>query len=104
MVRVIVKPMRQICLSPNLSQWPEVAKNIVEQYQDSFEDRTDEGEIMGSRHFTWCSQLKTRVDNLNKNNTLARLKKPKRPAAMVENSQPVSSRKGAKTDSYGCIN
>uniref|UniRef100_UPI003AAB2257 uncharacterized protein n=1 Tax=Centroberyx gerrardi TaxID=166262 RepID=UPI003AAB2257 len=104
MVRVIVDAMREICVYPSLSQCAVVAKSIIEQYPDSFEDLTDEGDRMGSGHFTLCSQLKTRVDNLNRNNTLARLRIPKRPAVTVENSQPALSRKCARTDSYGCIN
>ncbi|KAK7157098.1 hypothetical protein R3I94_006995 [Phoxinus phoxinus] len=104
MVRVTVDAMREICLNPTLSQCAVVAMSIIEQYPDCFEDRTDEGDRMGSGHFTLCSQFKTRLDNLNRNNTLARLRKPKRPAVTVENSLPVPSRKCAKTDSYGCIN
>ncbi|CAM4512269.1 unnamed protein product [Leuciscus chuanchicus] len=104
MVRVTVDAMREICLNPTLSQCADVALSIIEQYPDCFEDRTDEGDRMGSGHFTLCSQFKTRIDNLNRNNTLARLRKPKRPAVAVENSLPVPSRKCAKTDCYGCIN
>lgn len=104
MVRVTVDAMREICLNPTLSQCAVVAMSVIEQYPDCFEDRTDEGDRMGSGHFTLCSQFKTRLDNLNRNNTLARLRKPKRPAVTAENSLPVPSRKCAKTDSYGCIN
>uniref|UniRef100_A0A3B3RGX0 Uncharacterized protein n=1 Tax=Paramormyrops kingsleyae TaxID=1676925 RepID=A0A3B3RGX0_9TELE len=86
MVRVIVDAIREMCLNPTLSQCAVVAKSIIEQYPNSFEDRTDGGDRMGSGYFTLCSQLKTRVDNLNRNNTLARLRKPKRPAATVEYS------------------
>ena len=61
---------------------------------------------MGSGHYTLCQQLKSRVDNLNRNNTLARMRKERRPAvtpaATADNSEP--ARKCAKTDSYGCIN
>jgi len=104
MVRVTVDAMREICLNPTLSQCAVVARSITEKYPDCFEDRTDEGDRMGSGHFTLCSQFKTRIDNLNRNNTLARLRKSKRPAVTVDNSLQVPSRKCAKTDSYGCIN
>ncbi|XP_067283842.1 uncharacterized protein [Pseudorasbora parva] len=105
MVRVTVDAMREICLNPTLNQCASVAMSIIAQYPDCFEDRTDEGDRMGSGHFTLCSQFKTRLDNLNRNNTLARLRKPKRTAVTEENSLPVQSRaKCAKTDSYGCIN
>lgn len=43
------------------------------------------------------------MDNLNRNNTLARLRKPKRPAD-TNDVHPAQLEKVAKTDSYGCIN
>ncbi|CAL8236235.1 unnamed protein product [Boreogadus saida] len=106
MVRMMVDEMRQHCLNPTLSQCAFIAKGIIEKYPNSLQDRTEEGEKMGSGHYTLCQQLKSRVDNLNRNNTLARLRKERRPAvtpaATAGNSEP--ARKCAKTDSYGCIN
>ena len=106
MVRMMVDEMRQHCLNPTLSQCAFIAKGIIEKYPNSLQDRTEEGEKMGSGHYTLCQQLKSRVDNLNRNNTLARMRKERRPAvtpaATAGNSEP--ARKCAKTDSYGCIN
>ncbi|ROL54946.1 hypothetical protein DPX16_23865 [Anabarilius grahami] len=103
MVRITVDAMREKCLNPTWSQCTVIAKSVVDKYPGSFEDRTDEGDRMGNGYFTLSSQLKNRVDNLNRNNTLARLRKPKRPAD-TNDVHPAQPEKVEKTDSYGCIN
>lgn len=73
-------------------------------YPESFEDRTEEGERLGCGYYTLSKQLRTRIEFLNRDNTLTRLRKPKQSVSStdVENSGP--SPKCARTDSYGCIN
>lgn len=70
MVRITVDAMREKCLNPTWSQCTVITKSVVDKYPGSFEDRTDEGDRMGNGYFTLSSQLKNRVDNLNRNNTL----------------------------------
>jgi len=61
--------MREKCLNPTWSQCTVIAKSVVDKGPGSFEDRTDDGDRMGNGHFTLSSQLKNRVENLNRNNT-----------------------------------
>lgn len=65
--------------------------------------KTEEGELIGCGYYSLFYQLKTRVENLNLNNTMAQLRKPKRTGDEVDDSQP-STFKSAKLDSYGCVN
>ncbi|XP_041824837.1 uncharacterized protein LOC121629269 [Melanotaenia boesemani] len=77
---------------------------MVEIYPESLGDRTEEGERMGSGYFCLGKQLRERMQFLNRDNTLARLRKPKRLAPPIEDDNPGPSMKCAKTDSYGCVN
>uniref|UniRef100_A0A9J8DLI9 Uncharacterized protein n=1 Tax=Cyprinus carpio carpio TaxID=630221 RepID=A0A9J8DLI9_CYPCA len=85
-------------------QCAELAKSIVDKYPESFEDRTEEGEQLGNGYYTLSKQLRIRIDFLNRDNTLTRLRKPKRMVPAVDEDLPGPSRKCAKTDSYGCVN
>jgi len=70
----------------------------VDKYPESFEDRTEEGDQLGNGYYTLSKQLKTRIDFLNRDNTLTRLRKSTK--RMVP-AGPL--RKCAKTDSNGCV-
>lgn len=102
MVRVIVDSIREVCLNPTKRQCSEIAQSIIQKYPNSFSDKTEEGELIGCGYYSLLCQLKIRVEHLNRNNTMARLRKPKR-TDEVDNSQPSTS-KSAKLDSYGCVN
>ena len=103
MVRVIAEDIKQVCLNPPLRQCFELASSIVEKYPESLEDRNKEGERLGNGYYTLGKQLRTRIEFLNRDNTLARLRKPKRLAPATEDDEPGPSRKSARTDSYGCV-
>ena len=103
MVRVIAEAIRQVCLNPPFRQCAELAKSIVDKYPDSFEDRAEEGERLGNGYYTLSKQLRTRIEFLNRDNTLTRLRKPKRLVPAMDEDLPGPSRKCAKTDSYGCV-
>lgn len=103
MVRVIVDSIREVCLNPTKRQCSEIAQSIIQKYPNSFSDKTEEGELIGCGYYSLLCQLKTRVEHLNRNNTMARLRKPKRTVDEVDDSQPSTS-KSAKLDSYGCVN
>uniref|UniRef100_A0A672J7H0 Uncharacterized protein n=1 Tax=Salarias fasciatus TaxID=181472 RepID=A0A672J7H0_SALFA len=104
MVRVIAEAIREICLNPPFRQCAELAKIIVDKYPESFEDRTEEGERMGNGYYTLSKQLRTRIEFLNRDNTLARLRKPKQLVHALDEDLPGPSKKCAKMDSYGCVN
>lgn len=104
MVRVIAEAIRQVCLNPSFRQCAELAKSIVDKYPESFEDRTEEGERLGNGYYTLSKQLRTRIEFLNRDNTLTRLRKPKRVVPAMDEGLPEPSKKCAKVDSYDCVN
>uniref|UniRef100_A0A8D0CSK2 Uncharacterized protein n=1 Tax=Sander lucioperca TaxID=283035 RepID=A0A8D0CSK2_SANLU len=105
MVRVIAEAIRLVCLNPPFRQCAELAKRIVDTYPElSFEDRTEEGERLGNGYFTLSKQLRTRIEFLNRDNTLTRLRKPKQLLTATNEEMPGPSTKCARTDSYGCVN
>lgn len=102
MVKVIVDSMREHCLNPTRNDCTTVAKAIIDKYPDSFLDNTEEGEKIGCGYFTLLQQLKTRVEYLNRDNTLSRLRRPRRSQTSDDQRPPPA--KCARIDSYGCIN
>ena len=105
MLRIIADDIGKVCLNPPFKQCAELAKKIVDAYPESFEDRTDEGERLGNGYFTLGKQLRTRIEFLNRDNNLVRLRKSKKQKATeteeVEMETP--NPKCARTDSYGCV-
>lgn len=82
-----------------------MAKAITQKYPNSFLDKTEEGEPIGCGYFSVLNQLKTRVEYLNRGNTLSRLRKPKRTQRDDENGdddQPAVAT-CVSIDSYGCV-
>lgn len=75
MVRAIVDSIRQVCLNPTCKQCTDIAKSIIKKYPDSFADKTEEGDFLGGGYHSLLEQIKTRADHLNRNNTLARVKR-----------------------------
>nr|XP_055025276.1 uncharacterized protein LOC129415351 [Misgurnus anguillicaudatus]XP_055025277.1 uncharacterized protein LOC129415351 [Misgurnus anguillicaudatus] len=106
MVRTIVDSIREICLNPSRSQCSEIARRITEKYPKSFADVTMEGELIGCGYGSLLNQIKTRVEHVNRDNTLVRVRKPKRHITDNESSSSseITPSKCSKTDSYGCIN
>ncbi|KAM8741462.1 uncharacterized protein AB9X84_018836 [Acanthopagrus schlegelii] len=102
MVHVIVDTMREHCLNPTRNDCTIVAKDITQMYPSSFLDRTEEGEKIGCGYFTLLQQLKTRVEYVNRDNTLSRLRRPRRSQTNDDDQPPPA--KCTRIDSYGCIN
>ncbi|KAI7801440.1 hypothetical protein IRJ41_013437 [Triplophysa rosa] len=103
MIRIIVDAIRAHCPNPTKAECSQIAKNVVAQYPKSFGDVTDEGDLLGSGYTSLLNQIKTRVEHVNRGNTLARIRRPKR---TNENNDDTSQHKNIciKVDSYGCIN
>ncbi|XP_035510854.1 uncharacterized protein LOC118323041 [Morone saxatilis] len=82
-----------------------IAKNVVAQYPKTFADVTDEGDLLGSGYTSLLNHIKTRVQHVNRNNTLSRIRRPKRTNKNdgdASQSQPKNT--CSQVDSYGCIN
>lgn len=87
MVRIVVDSIREVCLNPKLSQCSEIAQRTCEKYPASFAEML-EGETVGNGYYTLECQLKTRADYVNRDNTLVRVRRPKRLSDVMDNSQP----------------
>ncbi|XP_048104970.1 uncharacterized protein LOC125298311, partial [Alosa alosa] len=99
MIRVIIDAVRLHCVNPTRAQCAEIARTVVAQYPKTFGDVTDEGELLGCGYTSLLNQLKTRVEHVNRNNTLARIRKPKR-----ANPESIPQKNSFnKLDSYGCV-
>lgn len=97
MVRIIVDEMRLNEPNPSKSQCLTIAKMIVKQHPQSFADIMRDGTVIGTGHGSLLTQLKTRVEHVNRGNTLFRRRKQKR----VSNSSEATARGPA--DQYGCV-
>ncbi|CAB1440706.1 unnamed protein product [Pleuronectes platessa] len=93
MVRIIVDEMRLTELNPSKSQCLTVAKMIVKQHPRSFAD----GTVIGSGYGSLLTQLKTRVEHVNRGNVLIRRREPK-----ILSNPPADIARGP-ADLYGCV-
>lgn len=105
MIRVIVDAIRMYCPNPTRAECTQIAKNVIAQYPKTFANVTDEGDLLGSGYTSLLNQIKTRVEHVNRNNTLSRIRRPKRTHENdgdASQSQPKNT--CSQVDSYGCIN
>jgi hypothetical protein len=107
-VQILVDNMREFCKNPIRSQCEKVAKMVVRASGKTFGDIDEEGNPIGSGHFSLLNQLKNRVEHLNRDNEMSKLRKPKKrlrddDTAAASNEACTSTRR-APTDSYGCTN
>lgn len=91
------------CPNPTRPQCAQIAKNVVSQYPKTFADVTEEGDFMGSGYTSLLNQIKTRVEHVNRNNTLIRIRRPKT-TIDINASQSQTKNTFTQVDSYGCIN
>ncbi|XP_051809342.1 uncharacterized protein LOC127535415 [Acanthochromis polyacanthus] len=95
MVRVLADEMRKHEANPTCSQFLTVCQKIVRQYPQSFADVFTDGSLMAGGHTSLLIQIKTRIENLNRDSSFARHRTPRR-------SGSSSVRKRGPTDTYGC--
>lgn len=98
MVRIVVDEIRLTELNPSKSQCLSIAKMIVKQYPNSFADVLRDGTTIGSGYGSLVTQLKTRVEHVNRGITLARRRKQK----SVSNLSVEDIARGP-ADQYGCV-
>lgn len=74
MVRLLVDEMRKHTPNPTKAQCLTVVKDIIKQHPQSFADTLDDGQTMigGGGYVSLLTQVKVRVEHVNRNNTLAR--------------------------------
>ncbi|KAL0972824.1 hypothetical protein UPYG_G00195200 [Umbra pygmaea] len=95
-IRILVDDMRKFEVNPSRGQCLMIAKAIVRQYPQSFADTMDDGRTtVGARYESILSQIKVRIEHLNRNNTLSRPRKSKALTVETPHRGPA--------DSYGCV-
>lgn len=90
MIRVVADEMRKYEANPTRSQCITVCQKIIRQHPQSFADMQNNGKLLGSGYTSLLIQLKNRIENLNRDNSVRHHR---------------SSRDGLKrgpTDTYGC--
>ncbi|XP_060908621.1 peroxynitrite isomerase THAP4-like isoform X1 [Labrus mixtus] len=105
MVRIIVDSIRELCLNPSRGQCSQIAKGITDKYPQSFADLTREGEWIGCGYGSLLKKIKSRIENVNRDNRQVRVRRVKH--RRIDDRKPVSSIKASasecsKTESYGC--
>lgn len=95
MVRVVVDEMRRFEANPTRAQCLTIVEAIIKRHHKSFADTLDDGHTMiGGGYSSLLSQIKIRVEHVNRNNTLARHR-------AVKDATGVKA-KAAPADTYGC--
>ncbi|XP_076149449.1 uncharacterized protein LOC143133585 [Alosa pseudoharengus] len=102
MIRTVVGAMQEHCANPNRTACVEMAKMIVSKHPLTFADTSVDGEQLGTGYHSLVNQLKIRIEHVNRNNTVDRIRKPR----TRDGEDPGTSTKTVrcKADSYGCIN
>ncbi|XP_030295267.1 uncharacterized protein LOC115595218 isoform X1 [Sparus aurata] len=97
--------MREHSLNPTRRECVVVAIAITQKHPNSFLDKNEVGQLIGCGYFSVINQLKTRVEYLNRGNTLSRLRKPKRTQRDDEDGGDDQRAVATcvRVDSYGCV-
>lgn len=100
MVKMIVDEMVLVYRNPTKKHCTTIAQKLVRSNMSSFADRDDTNNtVIGTGYDSWVCQLKSRVENLNRNSCHT----PK----YVRDAADTTSPKGVKrkiVDGYGCVN
>ncbi|XP_039608902.1 uncharacterized protein LOC120528891 [Polypterus senegalus] len=92
MIRVLADEIRKHESNPTRSQCLIVVRQIVKQYPKSFADMIGDKQIAGG-YASLLSQLKVRIEHLNRSNTLSH---------RIQSNESGTIKKRSTTDSYGC--
>lgn len=104
MVRTVVAAMQKHCPNPNRAACVEIAKMIVSKYPLTFADTNEEGKQLGISYYSLVSQLKTRVEHVNRNNVSERIRRTRTTATTELSNGTTAKTVRCKVDSYGCTN
>lgn len=91
MIRILVDEIRKHDANPTRSECLIICRDIVKQYPRSFADMTSGGSIVGGGFTSLLSQMKTRIENVNRAGTVKR-----------HRSSRLSGQPQRPADSYGC--
>ncbi|XP_074539428.1 uncharacterized protein LOC141800652 isoform X3 [Halichoeres trimaculatus] len=92
MVRVLVDEMRKYDTNPKRKECFVICRDLVKQYPSSFADMTPAGTIIGCGFTSLLTQVKRRIENINRGKFVERNRQTKKQ----------SGRERKSADSYGC--
>uniref|UniRef100_A0A3P8RVF0 Uncharacterized protein n=1 Tax=Amphiprion percula TaxID=161767 RepID=A0A3P8RVF0_AMPPE len=72
MVRILADEMRKYEANPTRSTCLVICRDIVKQYPSSFADMTPDGIVIGGGFTSLLTQVKTRIENINRAGTVSR--------------------------------
>ncbi|XP_061747157.1 uncharacterized protein si:dkey-15h8.17 isoform X2 [Nerophis ophidion] len=101
MVTMVVDQMMRHDRNPTRAMCHSVIRGIVRSFPKSFADVGRHGDLVGDGCHSLLQQIKTRVEYMNRNNTLARRRRQKRQRAGVSAEARTFARR--PTDQYGCV-
>lgn len=91
MIRILVDEIRRYETNPTRNECLSICRSIVKQYPSSFADITSGGVIIGGGFASLLSQVKARIENLNRAGTVKRHRASRQHGRLQK-----------PTDSYGC--
>ncbi|XP_056596242.1 uncharacterized protein LOC130440029 isoform X1 [Triplophysa dalaica] len=97
MIRIIVDEIRKYEKNPSKAQCHAVAAKMVKHYPKSFSDFDDGQEKNEIGYYSLLKQIKTRVEHVNRNNTLARKRQI---MGLTDTTEKMQCR--GQTATYGC--
>ena len=99
MIRWIVDAMMDACPKPLRRESALVAKQLVQKYRDSLEDRLN-GDVVGNGYEGVLCSMQNRIDNQCRGRSdIPRKRRPRSASASVQ-----SQEKNPRLDNYGCKN
>lgn len=76
LTRLLVAAMRAHDMNPNLAKAEHVARLVVEKYPESFKDCTDNGKVISTGHQSLTTQIKNRIEHVNRHHSTIKYKNP----------------------------
>ena len=102
-VRIVVASIMETNPNPTKDICRVIVRGIVQHYRLSLQDRTLTGERLGCGYRSLLEQITNRVQNVNRNNTLTRLRRLRSFASEGSTAAEHSTNLKRVPDSYGCV-
>ncbi|XP_046691613.1 uncharacterized protein si:dkey-15h8.17 isoform X1 [Silurus meridionalis] len=99
MVKAVVDQMLEHDSNPSRAICHNIVRSIVRSHANCFADVAKNGDILGDGCYSLLQQIKTRVEYKNRNNTLVRRRRERRPQSKGANEGMIRG----PVDQYGCV-
>ncbi|XP_016377260.1 uncharacterized protein LOC107715619, partial [Sinocyclocheilus rhinocerous] len=101
MVKAVVDQIVEHEPNPTRAICHNIVRSIVRSHPECFADVAKNGDILGDGCYSLLQQIKTRVEYKNRNNTLVRRRRERRPQSEVPDAGRGMTR--GPVDQYGCV-